>query len=68
MEKPTENINFYLAGCQIAGANMESESIVLYVSLLATMVGEKLVLGLVCNLLLYTKPHGITQNKVFFMH
>jgi hypothetical protein len=68
MEKPTENINFYLATCQIAGATMESESTVLYVSLLATMVDEKLVLGLVYNLFLYTKPHGITQNKVCYMH
>lgn len=68
MEKSAENINFYLAACQIVRSNQwKSESIALYAWLLATMVDEELALELVDNLILHTKPHEISQNNVFFM-
>jgi len=67
MEKSAENINFYLAACQIVRSNQwKSESIALYVWLLATMVDKELALELVDNLI-HTKPHGISQNIVFYM-
>jgi hypothetical protein len=68
MEKPAENINFYLAAYRIVGSNLwKSESLVLYVWLLATMVDDELALESVDNLLLYTKPQGIPQNNVFYI-
>jgi hypothetical protein len=67
MEKSAENINFYLVACRIVRSNQWKSEVIVQVWLPATMVDEELVRELVDNLILYTKPHGISQNNVFYM-